>query len=279
MVRTMDRQLEGKITLVTGAGRGIGRGIAAVLARRGARVVVSDLDEGAVKAVAAEIANEGGDATAIQGDVRSRASMERLASETLAAYGRIDICVPNAGVIGADGFEDRSDFTEADWDITYEVNVKGMMNTAEAVIPHMKERRQGKIVNIASQGGRKPQGRHIALGRQIVPYLVSKAAVIQWTHLMAQDLGEYNVNVNCVCPGTVWTPMWERIAANRLSSDPALLGMSPRQVFDISFEHRHPLSIEQTPEDIGYAVAFLASEDASEITGQALNVNGGAVLN
>lgn len=272
-------QLEDRVAIVTGAGRGIGRGIATVLAGRGARVVVSDLDAEAARWAAAEIGEHGGDAIDVQADVTSSESLRALVDAALAEYGQIDICVANAGVIGADGFETRNDFTTADWDLTFDVNVKGTVYTAEAVVPHMKERRKGKIVNIASQGGRPPRGPKLALGRQIVPYLVSKAAIIQWTHLLAQDLGQHNINVNCVCPGTLWTPMWERIAQNRITNDPASAGRAPREVFQDSLRARQLLPVEQTPEDVGLAVAFLASDDAAEITGQALNVNGGAVMN
>ena len=275
----MPRQLEDRIAVVTGAGRGIGRGIALVLARRGARVVASDLNEESAHAVAVEIVDAGGQSFAFACDVTDRDSTDALAAKVLDEFGAIDICVPNAGVIGAQGFEERAEFTDGDWDITFDVNVRGAVNTAEAVAPHMKERQRGKIVIVASQGGRKPQGPRVILGRQLMPYLVSKAAVIQWTHLLAQDLGRHNINVNCVCPGSVWTPMWERIGKNRLVNDPPAEASSTRDVYESAIEMRHPLAVEQTPEDVGYAVAFLASDDASEITGQALNVNAGAVLN
>jgi NAD(P)-dependent dehydrogenase (short-subunit alcohol dehydrogenase family) len=117
------------------------------------------------------------------------------------------------------------------------------------------------------------------LGNVQAPYSVSKAAVIQWTHLLAIELAPNNITVNAVCPGTLWTPMWEAIAENRKTADPELAEFSGREVFEQSIRDRMPMGREQTPRDIGKAVAFLASDDASEITGQALNVNGGAVMN
>ena len=109
--------------------------------------------------------------------------------------------------------------------------------------------------------------------------MVSKAAAIQWTHWLAMSLGQFNINVNAVCPGRLWTPMWQAIAQNHKELNPDLADMDPREIFEMQIKGTMPLGREQTPEDIGKAVAFLASDDASEITGQALNVNGGAIMN
>ncbi|MCH8222408.1 MAG: SDR family oxidoreductase [Chloroflexi bacterium] len=272
------RQLEGRVAVVTGAGRGIGAGIARVLAERGAAVVVTDIDEDAARSTAEDIVRNGGVAAGFRTDVTDRKSLAGMADSVIEKHGKIDICVPNAGVVGAPGFTERTDFTDADWDMTNDVNLRGMVNTAEVVAAHMKERRQGKIVNIASQGGRAPRGADVVLGRQLIPYLVSKAGCIQWTHLLAQDLGKYNINVNCVCPGTVWTEIWEAVAENRVATTDEYAGWTAREVYDSAIEMRHPLAVEQTPEDIGHAVAFFASDEAAEITGQALNVNAGSVL-
>jgi NAD(P)-dependent dehydrogenase (short-subunit alcohol dehydrogenase family) len=276
----MSRQLEGMTALITGAGRGIGRGIALVLAARGAAVSVSDIDGGAAAAVADEVRAAGGGSLSAAVDVTSQASIDRWVSSTMEKFGKVDICVPNAGVIAASGFAERKDYTRDDWRMTWDINVLGMVKTAEAVAPHMKERRSGKIINIASHGGRKPRGvPEPGRGTVQIPYSVSKAAVIQWTHLLATELGPYNINVNAVCPGRLWTPMWEKIALNHIANNPAMARLSAKEVFDANIKATMPLGREQTPEDIGRAVAFLASEDAASITGQAINVNGGAILN
>lgn len=277
---TMSDQLSGRVAAVTGAGRGIGRGIALVLASRGAAVSVSDLDGAAAASVAAEIKSSGGRSVSAAVDVTDPSSISRWIDSTIAVLGKVDICVPNAGVIGAAGFTTRKDYNSDDWRLTWGVNVQGLVNTADAVTPHMKQRRYGKIVNIASHGGREPRGvPDPGRGSIQAPYSVSKAAAIQWTHLLAIELGQFNINVNAVCPGRLWTPMWEAIALNHKALNLELSALSAREIFDRNIKATMPLGREQTPEDVGKAVAFLASEDASEITGQALNVNGGAIMN
>lgn len=281
MSHPMAQQLEGKAALVTGAGRGIGRGIALVLGGRGAAIAICDVNESDAESVADEINSAGGKAFSGYADVTSRASIAEFTDRAISEFGEVDICVGNAGVIGAPGFSDRRDYTDADWDSTYGVNVRGLVNTAEAIIPHMSERGSGRIINIASHGGRSPGGviRSDA-GTVGMPYSVSKAAAIQWTYALAIKLGEFNITVNVVCPGTLWTPMWEKIALQTHRHDPAVAEkMSPREFFDRQIARTVPLGRSQTPTDIGHAVAFFASDDASEITGQALNVNGGTKMN
>ena len=280
MVDTTPLQLGGKSALVTGGGRGIGRGISMILASRGAEVCVSDIDPSSAEQVAAEINEGGGRAMAQGGDVTDMDSISEVAQSAIDTFGKLDICVPNAGVIGGPGFVSRRDYVSEDWETTWEVNVRGVVNTADAVAEHMKERKYGKIVIIASHGGRAPrgvvdEGRGSAQG----PYMVSKAAAIQWTHWLAMNLGQFNINVNAVCPGRLWTPMWQAIAQNHKELNPDLADMSIRDIFEMQIKGTMPLGREQTPEDVGKAVAFLASDDASEITGQALNVNGGGIMN
>jgi NAD(P)-dependent dehydrogenase (short-subunit alcohol dehydrogenase family) len=271
-------QFAGKTALITGAGQGIGRATALVLAGRGAAICVTDLNLRAARKVADEVSAVDGRAVAVKADVTDPASLQSAVDRGITAFGSIDICVANAGVIAGRGFEQRADFTDEDWSLTRDVNVFGTVNTVDAVAPHMRERRSGRIVIISSQGGRPPRGARLPLGPAIIPYLVSKAATIQLTHHLAIQLGPHNINVNAVCPGTVWTPMWERLAANRQSSGTAARGKTARQLFEEALSSRQPLDREQTPEDIGRVVAFLASDDASQITGQAINVNGGAVM-
>ncbi len=266
-------QLSSKVAVITGGARGLGRGIAAVMAERGAAIAAADIDSEGARRSAQEIAAASGrDARAYGVDVTSQSDLADMAAAVIADFGRIDILVNAAGVIGADGFEDAAGSREADWDITFDVNVKGTALAIDAVSPHMRARRSGKIINIASHAGRGG-------GKGGGAYGASKAAVIHLTQSYALDLAPHNINVNVICPGSVWTPMWERIAVRTRRNDPASAGLSPREIFERMIRERCPLGREQTPEDIGKAAAFFASDDALNITGQSLNVNGGTRMN
>jgi NAD(P)-dependent dehydrogenase (short-subunit alcohol dehydrogenase family) len=265
--------LTDKVALVTGGARGLGRGIVLVMAECGADMAVADLHLAGAQQVAGEASGHGHRAQAFQVDVTDTASVRKMVQDVLAAFGRIDILVNCAGVIGAPGYEEAPISREEDWDITYQVNVKGTVIVSDAVAEHMKQRRYGKIINIASHAGR--HGTAGAGGA----YGASKAAVIHLAQSYALDLAPYDINVNSICPGTIWTPMWDRIARRRIHNDPSKAHLTPRQIFDQVIKEICPLGREQTPEDMGKMAAFLASDDAKNITGQAINVNGGSRLN
>lgn len=258
-----------KIALVTGGGRGIGRGIVLALAQNGADVVVSDINFEDARSVSNEVTNLGRSALPLLVDVTSKASVDSMVKEAIARFGRIDILVNNAGIIGAPGWEERDRSSQTDWDMIYEINVKGIVKVTESVMPYMKERHYGKIVNIASGAGRQGSAEN-------PPYNVSKAGVISLTQATALELAPYNINANSICPGLLWTPMWDRIASRRVVQDDDLAGLSPRQAFERFVADRIPLGREQTPEDIGNLASFLASDYSKNITGQAINVNGGS---
>ena len=264
--------VSGKVALVTGGGRGIGRGIVLVLARNGADVVVADINPKDTEAVAAEVTGMGRQSMAVRMDVTDQKSVDDTVQEVIARFGRIDILVNNAGIIAAAGWERRDSLNEDDWDEIYAINVKGLARATNAVVPHMKERRYGKIVNIASIAGRT--------GTQTMgPYGASKAGVINLTQSAAIGLAPFDINVNAICPGLLWTPMHERIEDRKSRLPENTKGLSPRELFDRDVEERVPLGREQTPEDIGNAVAFFASDHAKNITGQALNISGGTHMN
>ena len=144
----------------------------------------------------------------------------------------------------------------------------------------MIENKNGKIVIVSSQGGRKPRGiGDKGRGNVLNPYLVSKAAAIQFTHTLAIELGKYNINVNTVCPGRLYTSFWQQIAQNHKSLNNDYSEMDPFEIFNLQSESYFPLRRAQEPRDVAYSIVFLASDEASEITGQALNVNGGGILN
>ena len=238
------------------------------MAERGADVAVADIDGEGAKKVRDELAAGNYKARAYQVDVTKTDELDVMVRDLLDEYGRIDVLVNSAGVIGAPGFEDTTRSRVEDWELILDVNVKGTVQTIEAVMPHMQERRSGKIVNVASHSARGAAPGNAAYGS-------SKAAVLHLTYSYATELAPYNINVNVVNPGTIWTPMWERIAERVRRLDPSKRNMTTRQIYDDAIEQRCPLKRGQTPEDIGMAVAFFASEDAKNITGQSLNVNGG----
>ena len=266
--------LRDEVTVVTGGASGIGRGICLVLAEQGANVVVADMNLQGAELVAADVAGKGRQAMAIGVDVTEKASVGSMVAQVLDGLGKIDILVNDAGVIGAPNWWERDTPSDEDWDRTYAVNLRGVVIVSEAVAPHMKERRYGKIINIASIGAR--QG-----GADIPHYNASKAAVVSWTQSNALQLAPYDINVNAICPGLLWTPMWERIVEKRarFNVDPGIRGLKGREYFERVVESWVPMKKEQTPEDIGKLAAFLASDDAHNITGQAINVDGGTYMN
>lgn len=272
----MIADLSGKTGLVTGAASGLGRGIAHVLAAQGAVVAVADLDENGAAKVAGEIDAAGGTSAAVQMDVTDSDSVAAAVAAALETLGKIDILVNNAGVIGAPGWHERLDVTAEDWSFTFEVNVRGTVNVTQALEAHMSERGSGAIVNIASIAGKTGNPDRSS-------YNATKAAVLSYTQSMALRLAPHNVTVNAICPGMIWTPMWDKISARQFAYGSEVytdLGdaQDNRALFDRLIEVSTPLGRPQLAEDIGYAVAFLVSDQASNITGQSLNVDGGRVM-
>ena len=266
--------LTGKAAIVTGAASGIGRGISLVLSEQGAAVALADLNGPGAEAVSSELAERGGCALAVTADVTDRRSVADMVAAVLDEFGKVDMLVNDAGVIGAPGWWEREFPSDEDWDLTLAVNLRGVVNVSEAVMGHMKERRYGKIVNIASIAAR--------YGNADIPnYNASKSAVVSWTQSNALQLAPFGVNVNAVCPGILWTPMFHRLAEKRASfnADPAFEGLEGRDFFEKLVDAWIPMKREQTPEDIGKIVAFLVSDDARNITGQAINVDGGRRMN
>ncbi len=264
-------RLEGKVALITGGASGIGRGITLCLADDGADIVVVDLDLKKSAEVVAEVEKLGRKALALEADVSKGDEVEKMAKKALSTFEHIDILVNNAGVVGSWAGRPFTRLSEKDWDSCYEVNLKGIFLVCKALAPHMQERKSGKIINIASIAGK--------IGGDMIPhYSASKAGAINITQSLAIELARDNINVNAICPGLLWTPMWEKIAVNIMQDNPAYEGKTPREVFDLVLKRLTPLKREQTPRDIGKLASFLASEDARNITGQAINLDGGAVM-
>lgn len=263
----MINNLQGQAALVTGGAQGLGFGIAQELANAGASVVIADLNTEAAQVAAKKLQDQGHNVIAVMIDVTDPQSIQQAVKESIAEYPNLSILVNNAGVMQNNLNEQ---VTAADFDLCYEVNLKGVWAVTQALIPHLKQQGSGKIINIASVAGRR--GHSLASA-----YCASKAAVISLTQSQAEELGPHNINVNAVCPGNVWTPLWETIA-EQLDEGEGDNAINEQTKF-ASFEESIPLRRSAEPCDIGNTVVFFASPQARNITGQSLNVDGGHLMN
>jgi meso-butanediol dehydrogenase/(S,S)-butanediol dehydrogenase/diacetyl reductase len=251
--------LQDKVIVITGAGRGIGRGIAEACADAGASVVVCDIDFNAAQETAQRITHKGQRALAVALDVTKRDEIENAIARAVESFGRVDGWVNNAGVVKMDAALDTN---VRDWDWHFQVNVSALFLCCQHAATHMRANGGGAIVNIASNAGKVGYNNMAA-------YNASKAAVISLTRSLSNEWAQYNINVNAVCPGGVNTPMLLGVAefyAARFGGDPheMVKEMKPKQL---------PRRIE--PVEVGRVVAFLLSDDAYIIRGQAINVDGG----
>jgi NAD(P)-dependent dehydrogenase (short-subunit alcohol dehydrogenase family) len=244
-----------QVAVVTGGGSGIGRSAAELFAGEGATSVVIDRDGDTARQTVEAIASSGGDALALELDVAESKAVEKAVSAILERYGRIDVLFNNAGIEHSGRLHEVS---EEEWDRVMAVNLKGMFLLCKAVLPAMMTRRKGAIVNTSSISG--------VLGwPAYAAYCTAKGGVIQLTRQMAVDYAPFNIRVNCICPGTTLTPLIERLL--ELEENPE----ATRKLIAA----RHPLGRFAQPEEIAQAVVFLASEEASFITGAVLPVDGG----
>jgi 3-oxoacyl-[acyl-carrier protein] reductase len=244
---------ENKVALITGSARGIGRAIAEKLAQRGASVVIADLRAELATATAQEIAaNTGQRSLAVAVDVVNAESVKAMMERVLGEFGRIDILVNNAGIT-RDNLIMRME--EADWDLVLNINLKGAFNCSKAVVRTMMKQRSGRIVNIASVSGLAGQAGQ-------ANYSESKAGLIGMTKALARELGSRQITVNAVAPGFIPTDLTKDL---------------PDELKEGSLK-MIPLGRWGSTEDIAAAVAFLASDEASYITGHVLSVDGGMVM-
>ena len=260
MASTVKSKLEGRVAIVTGASRGIGKAIALAFAREGAKVLVNYCrEEGKAKEVVEEIKKLGRVALAIQADVGDRAAVERMVTEALREFGTVHILVNNAGVdLGAGAL---LEFHEEEYDPMWRVNVKGVLYCTRAIAPYMMQKRYGKIVNIASIAG---------LGTALLPgnmlYSSTKAAVIVLTKRIALELGQYGINVNAIAPGLIRTDMG--LGQGSATEQRERLRY---------FQERSILGRIGEPEEVANVALFLASDESSFITGQVITVDGGRI--
>jgi 3-oxoacyl-[acyl-carrier protein] reductase len=246
-------RLQGKVAVITGGAQGLGRAITQAMAREGAKVVVADLQAGKAESVAEEARALGAEALALEVNVASEPSVQRLADETFKRFGRIDILVNDAGVYLKGPVVSK---TEEDWDRTLDINLGGNFLCARAFVPAMRRQKSGRIISIASSIA------HTG-AKEFADYAASKAAIIGLVKALARELGPDGITVNAICPGSANTDMPRR----HRSEEEVMARLRAT-----------PLGRVLEPEDIAGPVLFLASDAASYVTGQAYNVNCGTYM-
>jgi NAD(P)-dependent dehydrogenase (short-subunit alcohol dehydrogenase family) len=264
-------RLKDKVAIVTGAARGIGAGIARCLAAEGARVGVVDIDGPGAESTAASL---GVEAVGLGADCSQEAGMHTATEAIVARLGRLDILVNNAGAGPPALPTVLSPFMALDqaaWDQWLASNLRTTFASTKAAIPHLQSGGAGAIVNIASIAALIPA---VALPA----YGAAKAGVVALTRTLALELAASNIRVNAICPGFLWTRVWETMATEMKTVTPDYANLTPREIFDAAVQRSTPLGREQTPEDIGRLTVFLTSDEAANITGQVIAVDGGITL-
>ena len=256
-------RLKNQVAIVTGGGSGIGAAICRAFAAEGAAVAVTDVVRPAADSVASEIREARGRSEAWSFDVADAAGVEAAAGDIEARLGPLSIWVNNAGVSFIGPF---LECTEETWDRTQRVNLKGAFIGCRAAVRRMLPRRRGSIINMSSQSGKAGNSHYAA-------YCASKFGIIGLTQSVAVEFAGQGIRVNALCPGVVFTPLWEGMMADYA----AKRGLKPEEVRPY-LESKIPMGRLCAPEDVARAAVFLASDESAYITGQALNVNGGSVM-
>ena len=248
-------KLADKVAIITGAGGGIGRAYALRFGEEGAKVVIADIVRENVQRVAGELEERGVEALAVHVDIADEPSTLKMAEETLARFGRIDILVNNAALYGGFGVKAWDAWTIEDWRRSFDINVVGSWRCIKAVVPHMISRGKGKIINIGSST--------FDLGiYQLLPYTCSKAAIVALTRSLARALGRHGINVNCISPGFTL-------------SDASLKMTGENNPYNERVKAGRSLRRDEQPEDLVGTAVFLASADSDFLTGQTIRVHGG----
>ncbi|MBZ9578551.1 glucose 1-dehydrogenase [Patescibacteria group bacterium] len=247
-------ELKDKVAIITGARQGMGKSHALVLAKAGAKVVVSDISKEDCKVVVGEIKKEGGQALAVKCDVSKKEEVDEMVKKTIEKFGKIDILVNNAGICQ---FKPFLELTEEDWDRTLDINLKGYFLCTQAVAKEMAKQKAGVIINIAS----------VAMGQQgigfpnIVHYCASKGGIAAMTEASAVELAPYNIRVNTIAPGMIETPMIDPVRKDPKTMEAMLARLPMRRV--------------GKPEEVSNLVLFLVSGESSYMTGSTVVIDGG----
>jgi NAD(P)-dependent dehydrogenase (short-subunit alcohol dehydrogenase family) len=254
-------RLKDRVCIITGGGRGLGRDLALAFSREGAQMVVSGTSESALNSTAAEIKTLGTRAFAVVCDVSDENAIGKLVAATLGEFGRIDVLVNNAGIIGPTA--PVTEVKREDWDETIAVNLTGAFLCAKAVLPHMAERRSGKIINISSMAGHKG---YPLRG----PYAVSKWGMIGLSQTLAAEWGSYNIQVNTISPGPVRGERMDQVIRRRAEQ-------SNRSIEEVTRGYLDKLSLNRfaEPDHIAATAVFLASSESDSITGEVIQVSSG----
>lgn len=244
-------RLKDKVAIVTGGANGIGEGVAIKFAQEGAKVVLCDLNEEQVKQAEKAIKDQGGTVLGVVCNVTDRAQVDAMVQKAVAAFGTVDILINNAGITRDAMFHKM---TEAQWDQVFDVNLKGVFHCTQAVVGIMREKNYGRIVNISSVS------RFGNIGQ--TNYAASKEGLVGFTRTLAKEMGSKGITINAIAPGSVETAMFMAVPEKI------------REVARKSNALQRPGSIEE----LANAILFFASDDSSYITGQALQVDGGAMM-
>jgi meso-butanediol dehydrogenase/(S,S)-butanediol dehydrogenase/diacetyl reductase len=255
--------LKDRVAIITGGGRGIGRGTALRFAREGAKLALVDLEQSHLDETAKELdASETGvEHIELQGDVSASADVQRFFDATIERYGRLDILVNNAGI--GNPPVPIINMPEEAWDRTLAVNLKSVFLCSKlAALQYIKQGGGGRIISVASQAGKTGYP-------MLTPYCASKAGIVLFTQAFAKEVGQHKINVNCVCPGTIDTPLLRGAGMNMEVTDDMFKQLIGTVLPTI------PLGRIGYPEDVAKVITFLASDDADYMTGQAINISGG----
>lgn len=254
-------KLRGKVALITGAGRGIGKGIAECMAREGARLIIADINGDTAKATAAEMSAGGHEAIAVKADVTKADQVRAMVDVAYDRFGGLDVAVNNAGIVRAKPLVDTP---EDEWDLVMEANVKSVFLCCKEQAPRMVKSGGGAIINIASTAG-------IQGVAGLSNYCASKYAVVGFTSSIAREYARENLRINSLCPGIVGTDMWK--GSGGLANIWKLENETMEQAWERNVQTFLPQGVPQTPQDMGELAVFLAT--APHIVGQAIAVDGG----
>lgn len=257
-------KLLGKVAIVTGAGRGIGRGIALRLAKDGADVVINDVNTADVDSVVKEIRAMGRKSQGIVADVTKGKEVYAMVDQVVAEFGTLDIMVANAGIAQV---KRAIELTEEDWDKVFAVNAKGVFLCDQAAAKHMMKQKRGKIINCSSIAG------HAGFAL-LSHYSATKFAVRGFTQALAKELGPFGIQVNAYCPGIVGTAMWDLIDEEMGKYLDLPRGETLKKYSELITVGR-----VETPDDVAAFVSYLASQDADYMTGQSVMIDGGIIMN